>query len=43
MRDFPESECTDDTLSILHFGCQTTEMAGENAKILYYNHTSIAN
>ena len=28
MKDFPESECTDDTTeSILHFGCQTTEMA----------------
>ena len=27
MRDLPESECTDDTPSILHFGCQSTEMA----------------
>ena len=25
MRDLPKSECTDDTSSILHFGCQTTE------------------
>ena len=32
MRDLPESECTDDNPSILHFGCQTTEMARENAK-----------